>query len=224
MQPTANSIAFMRLAAPEVVCAADGGRWAPLGLQRCLCLVLKMKTTKLASIAIIVLLSSSALGSAQRSSTAAYQTNLHERLKLFVEYQRNERWDKVAELLGDCYFVGGRRAKYSQSQKTQMIEDLKARPMLELDLVRTNVAVGSDNISLPMNRQYRWVYAFIRFCDGPNCIHIQSRLVGYMNNRKWFFTPSDVEFYRRDSIGPSPNAVGPERRLRVLHHHRPGAA
>src|SRR5882672_6115747 len=158
-----------------------------------------MRSTKLVSIAIIALLSSSSLVSAQRSSGAAYQKNFDDRLKLFVEYQRTERWDKVEELLGDYYCIGRRREKYSPSQKTRMLEGLKARPMLELDMVRTNVAVGTDNISLPMNKQYRWVYAFIRFCYGPNCIHIPSRLVGYMNNRKWFFTPSDLEFYRRHS-------------------------
>jgi hypothetical protein len=134
---------------------------------------------------------------------ATYEKNLSKRFKSFIESQRSGQWERVSELLGDYYSKGRKRIRYSPDQKRRMIEQLCARPMLNPDMTRTGGSVGTDNISLPLNQQYRWIYAFVQFCDGPNCIPIETTLTAYTDKGQWFFTPLDEDFYKLDAIRPT---------------------
>jgi hypothetical protein len=124
-----------------------------------------------------------------------HEMNLRGQFKLFIEYQRTGQWEKVAELRGDYYSKGRERIKYSSEEKRRMIKQLQARPMLSLDNTRTAFGTSTDNLSLPLNKQYRGVYAFVQFCDEPNCVHIETRVSAYTASGRWFFTPLERDFY-----------------------------
>jgi hypothetical protein len=50
---------------------------------------------------------------------------LHERLDLFIEYQRSKQWDKAAAFLGEFKVnLGGKERRYVQQEKQERPEKL----------------------------------------------------------------------------------------------------
>jgi hypothetical protein len=163
-----------------------------------------MKATKLL-IFLSLLLTVLAMPAFGQPSSVKRPGRLTQRLQLFIEYQHTGRWNKVAGLIGDYYCVGRNKLKYTPEQKRRVIEQLRARPMLSLDMARTVVGAGTDQFSLPPNKQYRWVNAFVKYCDNPNCLYIETRLGAYADRGDWFFTPLDKEFYNLGAAADAPN-------------------
>lgn len=166
-----------------------------------------MKVTRSILVACVLLSIPCLIIVGQGRFPANYEKNLSERFKLFIRYQRRGQWDRVSELLGDYYAKGRKRIRYSPKQKRRMIEQLRARPMLSLDITRTGFSVCTDNMSMPLNQQYRWIRAFVKFCDGPNCIPIETNLNAYTDQGQWFFTPLEEDFYKLDSIQSSDESL-----------------
>ena len=125
------------------------------------------------------------------------------RLQLFVDYQRTEQWDKMAELLVDFHFGETRRqkVKYTEDEKNQTVDIIKKQGIE--DFKPQQIIFSTLNLSSPLSRQEWDVFGCAEYELNGRPVKGMAQIRVYCQNRKWVFGYFELHLDRERSI-PTP--------------------
>jgi hypothetical protein len=124
---------------------------------------------------------------------------LNERLKLYVECQRNNQWDKVAELLGE-YLGGEKKRKLMPEQKRWLLEKLREKPMVNFTRQRTTFSTWI--LGQPLEARYWDIEGTAEYQERDIVTKERAIILAYLDQGEWFFTPRVIDQYGWRSLMP----------------------
>jgi len=114
------------------------------------------------------------------------QPSLIQRINSFVEAQRINQWDRVAEMLGPLS-NSVRRSEYKSVEKEWIVEQLKAKPLLSF--TPKVLSFSTASIDLPFAKRWWYIEGEGKFRDvGAERVVITT----YRSNDEWYFQPMVV--------------------------------
>ena len=126
------------------------------------------------------------------------EKRLNERLQMYVEYQRNNEWDKVSELLGD-YLGGGSKRKLSREQKGWIIAKLRERPMV--GFTRQGVTFSTAILDKPVEAKWWYIEGAAEY-QGGRGEQERAVILAYHDRGQWYFTPQVISQHGWRSLTP----------------------
>lgn len=147
------------------------------------------------SLLLVLLLMQSANGSAQTTkdifamSTIPKQSRkvLHERLNLFVEYQRIKHWDKAAALLGEFKAnLDGKERRYNQQERKELPEKLSGTGMTSFEPII--LSFSTRIYSQPLEQRAWTLAGCAEYKSDQGTVRGKGVLIIYRNKGQWFFS------------------------------------
>jgi len=125
-----------------------------------------------------------------------------ERLNLYIEYQRTQRWDKIEDFL-PCYSLvsPGRHIKsYSTRQAEELLSDIKRQQIVGFTL--QSIWIGTENFNVPLHRKEWTIWGCAEYKASTGEIQSGKAMVtAYCQNRKWVFGLITL-IKKQDESGP----------------------
>jgi len=112
---------------------------------------------------------------------------LHERLDLFIEYQRSKQWDKAADLLGEFKVsLGGKERKYEEQEKQDLPGKLTEVGLSSFEPI---ILTFSTRVySQPLEQRAWTLTGCAEYKRGQGVVLGKAILVIYRNKGEWFFS------------------------------------
>ena len=131
----------------------------------------------------------------------ALRRSLLDRMRLFVQSQSDEDWEKVSELLGP-WRRGNAELLYTKGHKRCLLEQMKRWRMVQLHPIAVNVGIEPGH-GPPMNRRF-YVLGEAKIAGTTEELQ-QLAIVAYRDDGRWYFTPPMPE---------GPSEIRPNTNLR----------
>lgn len=116
--------------------------------------------------------------------------SLDERLRRFIEAQVAGNWEETASLLGRFY-GGSRRSLFSQQHKDCLLTQMRAFTMTSFTTER--ISFSTEILGHPMAKRWWDVWGIAEFKTSSGISKSNTRIVAYLDQGKWFFTPPDYD-------------------------------
>lgn len=118
------------------------------------------------------------------------RASLLDRIQLFIEAQRTERWDEVAALLGE--FRGhSYRKPYTKEHKQCLIEQMKSSPMVSFH--PAGAARSTEILSKPLSRKWWDIKGDAEFKTATGTTTRRETIRAYRFKGEWYLTPSSYD-------------------------------
>jgi hypothetical protein len=115
---------------------------------------------------------------------------LVERIKQFVEAQREQDWNQVSALLGpfrnNAY---GRR--YTNEHKQCLIEQMKSGPMLTFAPI--GAGYSTEILGRPLSQKWWYIRGIAEFGNDGHSVKREATIIAYRFESQWFFTPPNYD-------------------------------
>lgn len=117
---------------------------------------------------------------------AEQQADLINRINLFTEAQKNNQWDKIADLIGEYRNIA-LKEKYTDKQKECVIEQMKFSPIVSYTI--TGAMTTTAVYNYPKENWWYFLQGIAEIKTDSGIITQQKKLGVYRNNQQWFIYP-----------------------------------
>jgi hypothetical protein len=112
---------------------------------------------------------------------------LHERLDLFIEYQRSKQWDKAAALLGEFKLnLGGKERRYEQQEKQELPGELTNLGLISFEPI--TLTFSTRIYGQPLEQRAWTLTGCAEYKREQVIVRGKAILVIYRNKGEWFFS------------------------------------